>query len=497
MSQIVRLVAALGLLTLVAMAFPAQVEAQMKIKWKGEISSNLFLGLSPPEGTNTTNNLGQFFNYRNSNFAALEMVAKLGNFVKGQARVEIRNVNFSQAFNSQDLQNYNNTFPVSVRLFEAFIQFYELGGLIDLTIGQQRIAWGTTTVFNPTDNLNPFNLENPLDFKERSPVPAIKVTIPFGDVASLTLVNIPMYTPPVLPVNLFRDVTTIDISTLVPKGFTLGKITSSEQIVQPEFNVENMQGAARFLVNLDDAGVNFSLSYFFGRTYIPVPASVPIINAGIDFSTNTVTPLARDVQLVFPRVHAIGADFSAAVFGIDIRAEVAVFVPVEQIDANITLRTNPDDPNSATTINPLTGQPLKTVAFKPDPFVKLVVELEYTFPGGVQTILQYLYGFFNEQNWDQLHHYWLLTTRKTFLNDKLEMRLVGGFELDTTPTSGADGNGEQLGYAFLANLELIWRPFDAGQITLGGIVTRGIKGTTFSLFAPLAQVYLRAKMEFK
>jgi hypothetical protein len=214
---------------------------------------------------------------------------------------------------------------------------------LDLSIGQQRIAWGSTTVFNPTDNINPFNLENPLDFQARLPVPAIKATFTLGEHVTVTLVNLPMYTPAILPISLFREVT----------------------------------------------------------------------------------------------------------------------------------------------------------AFKKDPFVKLVAEMEYTFPGGLHGIFQYIYGFFNEQNWDQLHHYWMLTLRKTFFRGKLEFRLVGGFELDVTPKSGENQDGTSPGYGFIANGEAIWKPFDAGQIVLGGIVTRGIEGTTFRLFQSLAQVYLRAKMEFK
>lgn len=470
-------------------------EAQMKIRWKGVIGSNLFLGLMPKGDVSNQDNLGQLFNYRNSNFLGFGLVAKLGDVITGKANVEVRNLNFSQATTSFDLENYNKNFPVSLRLNEAFIEFHGLLEIIDLTIGQQRIAWGATTVFNPTDNLNPFNLENPLDFQQRLPVPAIKAAFALGEHATLTLVNIPMYTPAILPISLFREVTTIDISTLVPKGFKLGQITSNEILQQPEFRVENMQAAARLAVEIDP--VNFSLSYFYGRLFVPVPKRIPIINPGIDFATKTVRPLAQDVTLVFPRVHTIGADFSSSLFGVDVRAEVAVFIPVEAVEADITLRTDPKDPKSIVRVNPLTGKKLAVTGFKKEPFVKLVLEAEYTFPGGFHAILQYIYGFFNEQDWDKLHHYWMLTMRKTLFRGKLELRLVSGFELDITPTSGEKQDGKEPGYAFLVNGEMIWKPFDVGQIVLGGIVSRGTRGTTFRLFQSLAQVYLRAKMEFK
>jgi len=39
-----------------------------------------------------------------------------------------------------------------------------LTSTLDIRIGRQRIAWGTADKLNPTDNLNPDDLEDIFDF---------------------------------------------------------------------------------------------------------------------------------------------------------------------------------------------------------------------------------------------------------------------------------------------------------------------------------------------
>jgi hypothetical protein len=183
--------------------------------------------------------------------------------------------------------------------------------------------------------------------------------------------------------------------------------------------------------------------------------------------------------------------------GVGVWAEAALFIPIDTYKAELSIRTNPDDPKSAVKINPLTGKELPTFdTFKSHVFFKITAGLDYTFPGGWYVNLQYLYGFFNEQNWDELHHYAILALRKPFFREKLLVQLSTGFELDATSTSGDNRDGKSLGMAFLVNPEIHYSPIDAAKIILGGIVTRGHKGTSFSLFQSLTQVYLRAQVNF-
>lgn len=62
-------------------------------------------------------------------------------------------------------------------LFRAFATLYL--GRTELTVGRQRIAWGTGFAWNPTDLLNPFN-PAAIELAEKEGVDAIHLAIPFG-----------------------------------------------------------------------------------------------------------------------------------------------------------------------------------------------------------------------------------------------------------------------------------------------------------------------------
>lgn len=505
---------------------------KFKLRWEGEIGSSLFLGLQPSTADIPQNNLGKLFNYRNTNQVSVTLSPKFGNKIAGKANLEFRNLNFSPGMAlsdqpgalgkpSSDLEDYNKVLPVSVRVNELYVDFYGLIPRVDLRIGQQRIAWGTATIFNPTDNLNPYNLENPIDFQRRLGVPAAKLDISAGDHVTISLVNVFMFTPPVLPISLFREVTTIDTSVLVPQGFSLGAIQSNELVEQPVFDVSNMIPAARVAVDL--RGVNFAASYTYGRLYIPVPSSIPISGVSINTGTENIrisenmgadalklidclrkergTPCqvnasAENVRLVFPRVHIVGLDFATSLGGVGFWAEAALFIPEQSVQAKFSLPNyliesmkiiDPTLPNKIAT-------PLTT--FKQEVFFKITAGLDYTFPGGWYFNLQYIYGFFNEQVWDELHHYAILAFRKTFFRDRLLLQLSAGIEIDSQRTQREKQDGNQIGLGFIVNPEIHYKPADAATLILGAIVTRGQEGTTLRLFQSLTQVYLHARFNF-
>ena len=481
--------------------------AESKLRFSGNLQSNLFVGLKPETspsllGAPPTNNLGRLFDYRNSNSLFLTMDAKVSSNLVGQARVQIRNLNFSRVTVSNDLQDYNQIFPVSVRLHEMYIDFLNITEWFDLRVGQQRIAWGKSLAFNPTDNLNPFNLENPLEFQERLPTPAIKGSFYFGEHVTLTLVAQPFFVPAVLPISLFRDVATVDFnfSSLVPEGIRLGQIFTNERVQQIDFNLSNMQAAAK--ISLEFSKISMSFSYFWGRLFVPIPAAADLVNAG-DISKSPISPTVN-VDLVYPRVHVIGFDVSTSLGPVGVWAEVGVFVPAESYELSITQSAFPNlDPKN----NPITGRPFcpppgadgRKVcpdSFPGTPFPKVTVGMEYTFPGGFYVNMQYLFGFFNEQALEKLHHFIFLVMRQPLFRERLLIQVTLGGELDATRTSGEAGDGSAVGLAFLVNAEIQFKPFDSGMIALGGVIGRGNKGTTLALFQDLDQIFLRCRLDF-
>lgn len=67
---------------------------------------------------------------------------------------------------------------VGQRIFRAFASLY--AGPMTLTVGRQRIAWGTGFAWNPTDLLNPFN-PAAIELGEKAGVDAIHLSVATGD----------------------------------------------------------------------------------------------------------------------------------------------------------------------------------------------------------------------------------------------------------------------------------------------------------------------------
>ncbi|MFQ5754151.1 MAG: hypothetical protein ACE5HI_19350, partial [bacterium] len=68
-------------------------------------------------------------------------------------------------------------YQIRQSLFRAFSTVY--AGNIEITLGRQRIAWGTGYVWNPTDLLNPFNPAS-IELEEKAGVDAAYIALPFG-----------------------------------------------------------------------------------------------------------------------------------------------------------------------------------------------------------------------------------------------------------------------------------------------------------------------------
>ncbi|MCK7509029.1 MAG: hypothetical protein MZV70_36675 [Desulfobacterales bacterium] len=71
--------------------------------------------------------------------------------------------------------------PYNLEIRELYIQLYGfLFDNLDVTSGRQRIVWGTADKLNPTDNLNPLDLEDILDFGRRRGSDAINLNYYFN-----------------------------------------------------------------------------------------------------------------------------------------------------------------------------------------------------------------------------------------------------------------------------------------------------------------------------
>ena len=153
---------------------PGAVRADMELN--GAIATENYLGIKK----------GEFYNFRNANLFLLKVKATPSEQVSAFANLELRNTNFTQVELIGDLWDRSTVEPVSWRINQAFVDFYGFlldsdALTLDLRVGKQNIAWGEADAFNPTNNFDPYNLENPLEFEERLGNVAMKATLTIAD----------------------------------------------------------------------------------------------------------------------------------------------------------------------------------------------------------------------------------------------------------------------------------------------------------------------------
>ena len=169
---------------------------------------------------------------------------------------EIRYYDFPMLEDLPFIDEIESDYPLDILLWEAYVEFNQfIWDNLDLKIGKQRIAWGTADKFNPTDNLNPNDLTDFLDFEAKVPSSAIKASYYWGDY-TITGVWLPLFEPALLP----RGGT----------GFFLGQVPN--KVEEPPKTLEN----GMFALKLSGTALNldYSLSYFKGFDDIPIPMKI-------------------------------------------------------------------------------------------------------------------------------------------------------------------------------------------------------------------------------
>jgi hypothetical protein len=378
----------------------------------------------------------------------------------------LRNFGLPEVSTSTDLmlQGKDKVSPWSILFREAYLDLYGfLSPNLDIRIGLQRIAWGTADKLNPTDNLNPDDLEDIWDFGRHLGSNAFKASYYLGDY-TLTAVYIPIFTPATLPIPEWAEAFSSPME--LPPGLTLGNLT--DKVITPENNIKesSMYG---FKLGKYFWGYDFSLSYFYGRDDLPLLNMVKFTLA------DSIGTVDVSSELIYPRIQVLGLDLAGAVGDVGVWAEGALFYPEK-----VSMFTD------------LTGLGMgiqdSTVLDKP--YFKYVIGADYTFKNGWYINFQYLHGFINERNEDGLGDYFVLGIEKRLLQDRLKIVPIGG--------GGEIGDFGDIknNYALFLGPSITYYPFDNAEINLGLSIIEGKKTTTFGGVKDNDELYLRVKYSF-
>jgi len=395
----------------------------------------------------------------NENRLTLNLDKRVTGNSKFYSEIWLRNIGLPDINSSPDLYNKGIIDPYNLEIREAYVQLNGfLTKSLDLSIGRQRIVWGTADKLNPTDNLNPLDLEDILDFGRRRGSDAINLNYYINNDFSLQGVFIPFFQPANMPVGIFANI--LNPAMEMPDGMVLKSV--SDTLMMPKYNIGESSSAGLKFKGFAK-GVNFSLSYVWG--YDGLPYNSKNILTPVDLTGST----SIHSQLSFIRNHIIGADLVTSFAGIGIWAEAAAFLP----DADIVMTNDlsaffPGSPVPVTQDSVLLG--------KNKSYVKFVAGGDYFFPDGSYLNMQYLHGFIHERGAEELNDYFFLRYEKNFFNNKLKVSPVeGGFIV-------TDWNNIEKNYAIVYMPEMAYQASPNTEISIACAIFDG-KGQ--NLFAGL------------
>jgi hypothetical protein len=408
----------------------------------------------------------------NENRLTLKFDKRITGNSKFYSEVWLRNIGLPNFASSSDLYNKGIIDPYNLELREAYVQLFGfLSKNLDIKIGKQRIAWGTADKLNPTDNLNPYDLEDVLDFGRHRGSIALNTQYYFNSDFSLQAVYIPIFQPANMPVGIFANA--LAPSMELPPPFVLRGF--EDEVNMPKFNLGE---SATFGGKIKGfaGGVDFSVSYIWGRDGFPIG------------TYNTITPVDTlggvnvDVQTSFFRQHIFGADLATSIGGIGVWAEAAAFLPEKEVIMTTDLSALfPGSPVPVIT---------DSIVLKKEVFVKFVVGADYNFANGMYLNFQYLHGFINERGRDALNDYFFMQYQMKFFEDKLKFTPVAGSFIVS------DWDDIENNYSIIYAPELSYMATDNTEITLSTAIFNGKGDNVFAKFTDYNMFMFKLKYSF-
>ena len=371
---------------------------------------------------------------------------------------------------------------------ESDAAYVALNDVLDIKLGRQTLIWGTADKFNPTNNINPDDLEDRPLFTE--PIANQMVVVdyaPLGDKLWFQGVYVPIFYPALLPPSAAAALK--DPQAQVPfarqedhdklgelQSFLdinpglIPEVTTNVIVPKPRFN--NGQSAVKIGTSL--GGVDMSVSYYNGRHDIPLPI---LAEAGTKERPEGSEPdepeccYTSHVSLVYPRMQVIGADFATQLpflGDMGLWGEGALFVPQAnslRIGFPITFDVTPDDGinNRVTSIS---GPTIRST-----PYVKATAGLDYSFGEHVYVQAQYLRGFIDEFGADHIGNYVVGGTDLIFFGRHLIFRMFGVVDLPT-------GRGDEGSYVLFPEL-IVVPPWGSVTLEMGSFFMLGGSRTKF------------------
>ncbi|MFH1130300.1 MAG: hypothetical protein V1754_03135 [Pseudomonadota bacterium] len=402
--------------------------AEVEFRWGGRLQSDLRFRIESKKG-------GEWYNEitlpdgvsRNENIFKLKFEAETGRFAG------VADIDFVWMGYSPDVESFGDLFrreKLDAFRLEAHAAYVDATGLfvdgLDVRIGYQVVAWGVGDQFNPTNNLNALDLEDPLLFGEQLANAMVRMDYsPKGDWI-LSGVLVPVFKPALLPASAQLGIGAIDrlpfadqslrqrieAEQALAKELGYPAVVTNATPVLPDISLENMQFSFRMAGVVADQDI--ALSYYYGRTDIPQPwmnythLNSEQVCGTVNGEKKCLKGIAEtEVSLGYPRMQVLGVNMSGQVNpfkwisknirSLGYRLELGVFFPQKssivlyQDDLDFGFITMPSGEYPYGY-----GQGVRPLTIDGTPFAKWVLGLDYTFGQHFYVNTQWVHGFPDE-----------------------------------------------------------------------------------------------------
>ncbi len=409
----------------------------------------------------------------NENRLSLQLDKKVTGKAKFHGEVWLRNIGIPAINSSADLFNKGIVDPWNLEIREANVQITGLFTKnLDVTIGRQRIAWGTADKFNPTDNVNPYDLEDVLDFGRHRASDAISLQYYFTPDYSLQAVFVPFFQPWNMPVGIFSDVLQPDFQ-FPFNGLYLNRY--SDEIDMPQYNLKESTTAGMRFKGFA-AGIDFSVSYLYTREGLPFSVYNSLM------PVDTMGGVAVNSKLEFPRTHIVGADFATNVMGAGFWGEAALYIPQDSVVMSTDISPWINGGTTPVLID--------STVLEKKPYVKFVLGTDYSFANNTYLNFQYMHGFINERGNGNLNDYFILRYEINLMNNNLKFAPISGGAAIT------DWNDIENNYAVFYVPEISYMATDNVELKLSAGIFGGKGDNFFTKLNDYNMVMFKMKYSF-
>jgi len=430
-------------------------------------------------------------------------------------------VGFTESTEFEGLTTREVVSPYWIESDAAYIDVIGLVPDLDMRIGRQIVHWGAADMFNPTNNLNALDLEDPIMFGETIANQMIRLDWnPGAGNFIFTAVWVPVFQPAALPGSAMLAIG--DTSAELPFVKPQDRLDSERlrniwlrnpeayEVAQPDvtaempaFSLKNSQAGVRvqWLTGLFD----MSLSYYYGIDGMPVTRASYSSTYSTGLTADDGTPVlgvATDARLVYPRKHVVGFDLAGQLPFLDDAGmwfEGALVFPEE---VKMSFDVTEVAPGARVIVGPVVEN---------KPFYKYTIGSDYSFNEYLFVTGQFVHGFPDEFGAHTIHDYLVGGFDLKFLQERLTFRIFFVGELpheDDDLNLDDDGDGRVESFAKGATNDgtisalvffpsIMAKPVDGLELTLGSYLTWGHRES--KLAQPAAGpslAFLRARASF-